>query len=236
MTEIFSRSARLLGEEGMKKLSAAKVAVFGLGGVGGYAVEALARAGVGTLHLIDNDAVAPSNRNRQIYALSSTVGKKKTEVAVARVKEINPDCAVVGFPLFYLPENADEFDLSGYDYVVDAVDTVSAKIELAVRCNRLGVPLVSCMGTGNKLHAEELYVSDLFQTSVCPLARVMRRELKKRGVDRLKVVCSKELPRTPLFDGADEANGRAPASVPFVPPVAGFLLAQTVILDLLKMQ
>ncbi len=231
MNELFERQEMLLGEDALKKLQNAKVAVFGLGGVGGYAVEALARAGVGHLTLVDNDRVSLSNRNRQIYALASTTGKYKTDVARDRVKEINPDCEVQIYNAFYLPETADEIPLDGYDYIVDAVDTVSAKIELAVRANALGIPIVSCMGTGNKLCPEQLYLDDVYNTSVCPLARVMRRELKKRGVPRLRVVCSRETPLTPTVS---EEGGHVPSSVSFVPPVAGFLLASEVIKHLIK--
>ncbi len=227
MNGLFERSALLLSDGAIEKLKRARVAVFGLGGVGGFAVEALARAGVGTLALVDSDRVSDSNRNRQIYALSSTVGLLKTEVARERVKEINPACNVRTFTTFYLPENADEIDLSQYDYIVDAIDTVSAKIELAARASALGVPIVSCMGTGNKLNPQLLKLSDLAKTKVCPLARVMRRELKKRGIEHLNVVYSEEEP-IPV------AGNRVPGSVSFVPPVAGFLLASKVIKDLIE--
>ena len=231
---MFSRTISLIGEEKWKKLSAARVAVFGLGGVGGYTVEALARAGVGTLHLIDNDTVSVSNRNRQIYALTSTVGKKKTEVAKARVKDINPEIQVQTHDLFFLPETADSFDFTNYDYVVDAIDTVSGKIALIEKAKRSGVPVISCMGTGNKLDATAFEVADITKTSVCPLARVMRRELKKRGVEHVKVVYSKEEPNR---DGGAEKgeNGKPiPASISFVPPVAGLIMAGEVIKDLIK--
>ncbi len=232
MDEFFSRTAKLLGANGIEKLKKARVIVFGLGGVGGYAVEALARSGVGSLTLVDNDRVSSSNLNRQLYALSSTVGKYKTEVAAQRVHDISPTISVQTVNLFYLPENADSIDLSHYDYIVDAVDTVSAKIELAVRATALNIPIVSCMGTGNKLDPQALYLSDLFATEVCPLARVMRRELKKRGIERLKVVCSHEQPLAP--QSTEEVERPVPGSVSFVPPVAGFLLASAVIKDLIK--
>ena len=223
----------LIGEEKLNKLSASCVAVFGLGGVGGYAVEALARAGVGALDLIDNDTVSVSNRNRQIYALASTVGKRKTEVALARVKDINPAIKVQTYDLFFLPETAENFDFTVYDYIVDAIDTVSGKIALIEKAKQAGVPVISCMGTGNKLDAAAFEVADITKTSVCPLARVMRRELKKRGVEHLKVVYSKEEPHS-LTEKAGENGKPIPASISFVPPVAGLLLAGEVIKDLIK--
>ena len=222
------RSAMLLGEGGIDKLTAAKVAVFGVGGVGGYICEALARAGVGEMHLFDNDTVSLSNINRQIVALHSTVGRPKVEVMKERILDINPDCKVVTNQIFYLPENADSFPLLDFDYVADAIDTVSAKIELAVRCKAVGVPLISAMGTGNKLDATRFCVTDLAKTSGCPLARVMRRELKARGITHLKVVYSTEEAKKPLFspDGTDRIP---PASLPYVPPVAGLILAGEII-------
>ena len=189
---IFSRTAVLLGEEGLEKLKKARVAVFGVGGVGGYVVEALARSGVGALDLIDMDRVSESNINRQIIALHSTVGMLKTEVAGARVKDINPNICVRTHNVFYLPETASQFDFSSYDYVVDAIDTVSGKISLIERANEANVPVISSMGAGNKLDPTQFEVADISKTSVCPLARVMRRELKKRGIEHLKVVYSKE--------------------------------------------
>ncbi len=230
---MFSRTVSLIGEEKLNKLSASRVAVFGLGGVGGYAVEALARAGVGALDLIDNDTVSVSNRNRQIYALASTVGKRKTEVALARVKDINPAIKVQTYDLFFLPETAGNFDFTVYDYIVDAIDIVSGKIALIEKAKQAGVPVISCMGTGNKLDAAAFEVADITKTSVCPLARVMRRELKKRGVEHLKVVYSKEEPHS--FTEKTGENGKPiPASISFVPPVAGLLLAGEVIKDLIK--
>lgn len=244
MREEFSRSSLLLGEKAVEMLGQKTVAVFGVGGVGGFAVEALARSGVGTLHLVDHDTVSLSNINRQIAALHSTVGKQKTEVLKQRVLDINPRAAVHVHDCFFLPENAGGFDFSSYDYVVDAVDTVTAKLELAVRAQEAGVPVISCMGAGNKLDPTAFEVSDIFQTSVCPLARVMRRELKKRGIERLKVVYSKEKPikaeaaghvagdRAQTDRVPDGESGCVPGSVAFVPPVAGLILAGEVIRDL----
>lgn len=221
MEEIFSRTEMLLGAEALKKLAAARVAVFGIGGVGGYTAEALARSGVGAIDLIDPDRVAESNLNRQIYALHSTLGRYKTEVARERINDINPVCKVTEHRIFYLPETP--FDFSLYDYIVDAVDTVSAKIAIAV--NAAGVPVISCMGAGNKLDPTAFKVADVYSTSVCPLARVMRRELKKRGVKALKVVYSEEEPIK---------SGAVPASCAFVPSVAGLIIAGEVIKDLIK--
>ncbi len=229
----FLRNEMLLGKEGMKKLSGASVIVFGVGGVGSSAVEALARSGVGAICLVDKDKIDVTNINRQLHALSNTVGKQKTAVMAERVREINPECDVTVLDLFYLPECADEIDLSKFDYIVDAIDTVSAKIELCVRAKALGIPIISCMGTGNKMHAELLKVSDIYQTKVCPLCRVMRRELKARGVEKLKVVYSEEEPIAIEIKPEESEKKRTPASLPFVPPVAGFLIAQTVVLDLL---
>lgn len=223
------RSAMLLGEGGIEKLTAAKVAVFGVGGVGGYVCEALARAGVGELHLFDNDVVSLSNINRQIIALHSTVGRPKVEVMRERILDINPDCKVITHQVFYLPENADDFPLADFDYVADAIDTVSAKIELAVRCTAAGVPLISAMGTGNKLDASRFCVTDLSKTSGCPLARVMRRELKARGIGHLKVVYSTEEAKKPISLTKEEGTRIPPASLPFVPPVAGLLMAGEII-------
>ena len=222
------RSAMLLGEDGINNLTAAKVAVFGVGGVGGYVCEALARADVGELHLFDNDTISLSNINRQIVALHSTVGRPKVEVMKERILDINPDCKVVTHQVFYLSENADDFPLNDFDYVADAIDTVSAKIELAVRCSALNVPLISAMGTGNKLDATRFTVTDLSKTSGCPLARVMRRELKARGITHLKVVYSVEEAKKPLFS-PDSGDRIPPASLPYVPPVAGLIMAGEII-------
>lgn len=232
--EKFSRTALLLGESAIEKLRNARVIVFGAGGVGGYAVEALARSGVGAIDVVDNDCVSVSNLNRQILALTSTVGRKKTEVAKERIHAINPDCVVNTFDLFYLPETADAIDLSRYDYAIDAIDTVAGKIEIAVRGATCGTPVISCMGAGNKLDATAFRVTDLYKTSVCPLARVMRRELKKRGVTSLKVVYSEEDPLTPLAQAADGQKRQTPGSVAFVPSVAGLIAAGEVIKDICR--
>ena len=229
----FSRTALLLGKEGVEKLKKARVAVFGVGGVGGYVVEALARSGIGTLDLIDNDTVSLSNINRQIIALHSTLGRQKTEVAAERAKDINPDITVRTHNVFYLPETAEQFDFSAYDYVVDAIDTVSGKIALIEQAKAVNVPIISAMGAGNKMDATAFEVADVSQTSVCPLARVMRRELKKRGIEHLKVVYSKEEPLP--AKAVDEGTGKPiPASVAFVPSVVGLIVAGEVIKDLIK--
>ena len=229
----FSRTALLIGEEGVEKLKKARVAVFGVGGVGGYAVEALARSGVGALDLIDKDTVSVSNINRQIIALHSTVGRLKTEVAAERIKDVNPDICVRVHNVFYLPETAEQFDFSQYDYVVDAIDTVSGKLALIEQAKRENVPVISSMGAGNKLDPTAFEVADITKTSVCPLARVMRRELKKRGIEHLKVVYSKEEPMPSSL--TDEDSGKPiPGSIAFVPSVVGLILAGEVIKDLTK--
>lgn len=248
MLNQFSRSQLLLGEENMKRLSRAKVAVFGIGGVGGYVVEALARTGVGSFVLVDDDKVCLTNINRQIIATRKTVGKYKTDVMKERILEINPDADVEVRKCFYLPENAHEFDFSQYSYVVDAVDTVTAKIEIIMRAQECGVPVISCMGAGNKLDPTKFQVADIYKTTMCPLAKVMRHELKKRGVKKLKVVFSTEKPVRPLEDmsiscrtncicppGAERKctdRRDIPGSVAFVPSVAGLILAGEVIKDL----
>ena len=230
---MFSRTTMLIGEEAVEKLKRARVAVFGVGGVGGYAIEVLARAGVGAIDLIDNDRVSESNINRQIIALHSTVGRLKTDVMKERLLDINPQMDVRTHNVFFLPENADEFDFSGYDYVVDAIDTVSGKIALIERAKKANVPVISCMGTGNKTNPSAFVVADIEKTSVCPLARVMRRELKGRGISGVKVVYSTEEPHEP--SGAKSETGKpVPASISFVPPVAGLLLASAVIKDLIE--
>ena len=224
----FSRTQALIGEEALNKLKGARVAVFGVGGVGGYVIEALARAGVGAIDIIDNDTVSESNINRQIIALSSTVGNKKTEVIKARILEINPACKVNALDMFFLPETP--LDFSEYSYVADAVDTVTAKIEIILRAKQNGVPVISCMGTGNKLQPALLTVEDLAKTSICPLARVMRRELKKRGIEHVKTVYSKEEPKR-----AETGEQTAvPSSISYVPPVAGLLMASEIINDIIK--
>lgn len=231
--EQFVRTQMLLGQETLKKLKNAHVAVFGVGGVGGYVAEALARSGVGKFDLIDNDTVALSNINRQIIALHSTVGQYKVDVMKARILDINPAAEVNVHKCFFLPENSGEFDFSQYTYIVDAIDTVTAKLELVVRAGEAGVPIISSMGTGNKLDPTRLEVADIYKTEVCPLARVMRTELKKRGIKKLKVVYSKE---QPIKRKNGEANpGRikdVPGSVAFVPSVAGLIIAGQVISDI----
>lgn len=230
--ERFSRTELLIGADGLDKLKNATVAIFGVGGVGGYVVEALARSGIGSLVLIDPDRVSVSNINRQIIALSSTVGQYKTHVAKARAEDINPACRVETYEIFYLPDNED-IDFSAFDYVVDAVDTVSAKLSIIERAQGAKIPVISAMGAGNKLNPAIFEVADIAKTSVCPLARVMRRELKKRGIDHVKVVYSKEEPQP--AKAVDEETGKAiPASIAFVPPVVGLLLASEVIKDLIS--
>ena len=231
----FSRTAALLGDEAMTRLRNARVAVFGVGGVGGYAVEALVRSGVGTVDVFDKDDVSVTNLNRQIIALNSTVGQDKVTVIAARMRDINPEVVICEHKMFYLPENADEIDLTQFDFVVDAVDTVAAKIELAVRCERLGVPLIAAMGAGNKLDPSKLQISDVYKTSVCPLARAMRNTLRKKGVRHLTVAWSTEEPVRPAhaIDGEDQsqAGGRKdiPASAAFVPSAMGLLIASHVV-------
>lgn len=224
MEERLQRTEMLIGEEGIKKLSKAHVAVFGIGGVGGYVVEALARCGVGELTLIDKDVVSLSNLNRQIIALHSTIGKLKTQVMKERIAQISPEICVNTQDVFFLPENSHTFSFEDYDYVVDAVDTVTAKIEIIMKCQELGVPVISSMGTGNKLDPSKLQIADIYKTSMCPLAKVMRKELKARGVKKLKVVYSTEEP---------VANHRTPGSISFVPGSAGLLIASAVVRDLL---
>lgn len=224
----------LIGEDGIKKLANSHVAVFGLGGVGSYTAEALARAGVGELTVVDNDTVSVTNINRQLYALTSTVGMKKTQVAAERIRQINPECKVHLIDGFYLEENSADFFLYNYDYVADAVDTVQAKLSLAVECRKRGIPLIACMGTGNKLDPTEFRVSDISKTSMCPLCRVMRRELKVRGIDSLKVVWSPEKPIKPAATAEESTRRALPGSISFVPPVAGMIMAGEIIKDLLK--
>ena len=246
----FSRTELLLGKEAMNKLEGARVAVFGIGGVGGYVCEALVRSGVGKLDLIDNDKVCMSNLNRQIIATRNTVGKYKTEVMKSRILEINPETEVNIHNCFFLPENAEEFPFEEYDYVVDAVDTVTAKIALVMKCKEMDVPIISSMGAGNKLDASAFRVTDIYKTKVCPLAKVMRRELKKRGVKKLKVVYSEEEPIRPMEDTSDNCSTETvcqdgveykaakrrstPGSVASVPSVAGLIIAGEVIKDLAR--
>lgn len=239
MSEQFSRTELLLGNESMNRLANSRVAVFGIGGVGGYVVEALVRSGVGAVDLIDSDTVCESNLNRQIIATKATMGQFKVDAMKERILQINPDCKVNTHRCFYLPETAGQFDFNNYDYVVDAVDTVTAKIELVMQAKESGVPIISSMGAGNKLNPTEFEVADIYKTSVCPLAKVMRRELKKRGVKKLKVVYSKEEPLTPkpIVEPEREAGFGVkkrvtPGSVAFVPSVVGLIIASEVVKDL----
>ena len=252
MPDRFSRLRLLIGAGALEKLKDSRVAVFGIGGVGGYTVEALARSGIGTIDLIDDDKVCLTNINRQIYAFDSTTGRYKVDAAKERILDINPDAVVNTYKTFFLPENADEFDFSGYDYIVDAIDTVSGKLALIEKAKKEGIPIISSMGAGNKMDAAALEVADIYETSVCPLAKVMRHELKKRGIESLKVVYSKEKPLTPADD--DETGCRydcicppgterdctvrrqIPGSNAFVPPVAGLIIAGEVVKDLINWQ
>lgn len=224
--EAFSRTEFLLGAEGVARLRASRVAVFGVGGVGGFAAEALARSGVGALDLIDHDTVSVSNLNRQIIALHSTVGKKKVEVMAARIADICPETTVRPFDTFYLPETASMFDFHDYDYVVDAIDTVTGKIALVMQAHEAGTPIISAMGAGNKTDPSAFRVADLYDTKVCPLAKVMRTELRKRGIKQLKVVYSEEMPLVP-FEA--ESGGYAPGSLAFVPSAVGLMIAGEVV-------
>lgn len=249
MLNQFSRTELLLGKDGMERLKNARVAVFGIGGVGGYTVEALARSGVGTLDLIDDDKVCLTNLNRQIIATRKTLGKYKVDVAKERILEINPDAVVHTYKMFYMPDTADQFDFSQYDYVVDAIDTVTGKIELVMQAQKSNTPIISCMGAGNKMDASAFEVADIYKTSGCPLARVMRRELKKRRVRHLKVVYSKEPAMTPVDEMAISCNEQTafarpgtarkctqrrqvPGSNAFVPAVAGLIVAGEIVRDL----
>lgn len=222
---MFSRLELLIGEENIEKLHHQHVIVFGAGGVGGYVIEALVRSGIGHVSVVDNDTISLSNLNRQIIATRDSVGRKKVDVIKERILSINPDCYVETYEMFYLPDIADAIDLSQYDYVVDAIDTITAKIELVMRCQEHHIPLISSMGTGNKMDPSQLEVSDIYKTSVCPVAKVMRHELKKRRVKHLKVVYSKEYPI--------QTKSRTPGSTAFVPSSAGLLIASEVIKDLL---
>ena len=244
MLNQFSRTQLMFGADGMEKLRRARVAVFGIGGVGGYTVEALARSGVGTLDLIDDDRVCLTNLNRQIIATRSTVGQFKVDAAQRRVLDINPDAAVHTYKTFYGPETADRFDFTQFDYIVDAIDTVTGKLALVERAERAGTPIISCMGAGNKLDPTAFEVADINKTSICPLARIMRKELRKRGIKKLKVVYSREEAMTPAEDpsgGDDTRPGpdrkgaprrQTPGSNAFVPAAAGLILAGEVIRDL----
>ena len=240
MESFISRTAMLLGQEAVDKLKKARVAVFGVGGVGGHVVEALARSGVGTIDVIDNDTVSVTNINRQLIALQSTVGQYKVDVIAERIKDINPETVAHAHRVFYLPETAAEFDFTQYDYVVDAIDTVSGKLMLVEQAHEAGVPIISAMGAGNKLDPTAFRVADIYDTKVCPLAKVMRRELKKRGIDKLKVVYSEEEAMTPtnVSEATDKIEDNAPrkkvapGSVAFVPSVMGLIMAGEVIKDL----
>ena len=227
MNEQFSRTEALIGTEALEKIKRSRVLIFGIGGVGSYTAESLARAGVGHLTLVDGDTVAPSNLNRQLYALHSTIGILKVEAAKARIMDINPDADVLSLPIFYSAENASSIDFSNYDYIVDAIDTVSSKLLIICQAKSLGVPVISSMGTGNKLNPADFEITDVYKTSVCPLARVMRRELKARGVKSLKVLYSKEEPKS-------VSGGRTPASISFTPSVAGLIIASEVIKDIIN--
>ena len=221
----FSRTKMLIGEDGIETLQKSRVIVFGIGGVGGFVVEALSRAGIGSLDIVDNDTVSTSNINRQIYALDSTVGAYKVDVAAARIRDINPECEIRAHRCFFLPDTKERFDFSRWDYVVDAVDTVAAKIEIITRAKDAATPVVSSMGTGNKLDASRFRIADIAETSVCPLARVVRQELKKRGIEKVPVLFSTEKP---------SVYEKLPASISFVPAAAGLLIAQKVVCDLLE--
>ena len=249
MQDQFSRTRLLFGPEGMEKLKNSHVAVFGIGGVGGYAVEALARSGIGALDLIDDDKVCLTNVNRQLYATQSTVGRYKVEVAEERIRDINPDCRVRAWKTFYMPDTQDQFDFTEYDYIVDAIDTVKGKLTLVEAAKAAGTPIISCMGAGNKTDPTAFRVADIYKTSVCPLARVMRTECRKRRIRHLKVVYSTEIPVRPLEDPAISCRNHCicppdtrkctvrrdiPGSTAFVPSVAGLILAGEVVKDLLK--
>lgn len=244
MLNWLSRTQLLLGKEAIQKLAKSRVAVFGIGGVGGYAVEALARSGVGAIDIIDNDKICLTNINRQIYATHKTIGKYKVDVAAERIADINPECSVKTYKTFYLPETETQFDFSQFNYVIDAIDTVKGKLSLVKKCNEAGVPIVSSMGAGNKLNPTLFEVSDIYKTSVCPLAKIMRRELKKLGIESLKVVYSKEKPvKAEISESGDCANPSQtysiavrrdiPGSNAFVPPVVGLILAGEVVKDLI---
>lgn len=228
----FSRTELLLGEKSVEKLAKKRIAVFGVGGVGGFVCEGLVRAGIGEIDIIDKDTVAVSNLNRQLIALHSTVGQNKVDVLEERLKDINPKLILRKYKCFFLPETSDNFDFKQYNYVVDAIDTVTGKIELVLKAEEAGVPIISAMGAGNKLDPTAFQVADIYKTSVCPLARVMRRELKKRGIEKLKVVYSKEEPVKPVFAEGEET---VPGSVSFVPSVMGLIIAGEIVKELLSL-
>lgn len=229
----FERTALLLGKASVERLARKRVAVFGVGGVGGFVCEGLVRAGIGAIDIVDKDTVALSNINRQLIALHSTVGKNKVDVLEERLKDINKNLIIKKYKCFFLPETSETFDFREYDYVVDAIDTVTGKIELILKAKEAGVPIISAMGAGNKLEPAGFQVSDIYKTSVCPLARVMRRELKKRGVDKLKVVYSKEETIKPQFEEGEEV---VPGSISFVPPVVGLIIAGEIVKDLIRVE
>ena len=231
MSEQFERLEKVIGGEAIEKLKSSKVAVFGLGGVGGYVCEALARSGVGCMMIVDNDTIDMTNLNRQIIALHSTIGRKKTEVMEERLKDIAPHMEVIRKDCFYLPENSHEIDLSDFDLIVDAVDTVAAKTEIICRAKEAGKPVISCMGTGNKTEPSMLRVADISETKICPLARVMRKQLKEKGVEHLKVVYSEE---TPVRNDRNAADGRTPGSTAFVPSAAGLMIAAEAVKELIN--
>jgi tRNA A37 threonylcarbamoyladenosine dehydratase len=236
MLNQFSRTELILGKNAIEKLQNARVAVFGLGGVGSHAAEALARSGVGALDLVDNDKVCPTNINRQLFATTKTVGEYKVDVAKKRLEEINPEIKINTYKIFYLPETSSEFDFSKYDYIVDAIDTVSGKIELVVKANEANTSIISSMGTGNKIDPTRFKVTDIYKTRVCPLARVMRQELKKRKIKKLKVLYSEELPIKPFENEAIKSHkNQVPGSNSFVPPVAGLIIAGEVIKDIIRL-
>lgn len=229
----YSRTQLIYGENAMKKLKNSRIAVFGIGGVGGFTAEALARSGVGTLDIIDNDEICITNINRQIYATLSTVGRKKVDVAAERIADIDPSIIVNKHPIFYMPDTADQFDFSKYDYIIDAIDTVTGKLTLVENAKNADVPIISSMGAGNKVDPTAFEVTDIFKTTVCPLAKVMRTQLKKRGIKKLKVVYSKELPITPTGDTGEILSRRqTPGSTAFVPSVVGLIIAGEVIKDI----
>ncbi|MBE5900023.1 MAG: tRNA threonylcarbamoyladenosine dehydratase [Lachnospiraceae bacterium] len=239
MNEQFKRTELLIGSEGIRRLNESRVAIFGIGGVGGYVCEALIRSGISSFDIIDKDKIARSNINRQIIALHSTIGRPKVEIMKQRMLDINPLAKINTYETFFLPDNSFEFPFDEYDYVVDAVDTVTAKIELIMQCKNRNIPVISSMGAGNKLDASAFEVADIYKTSVCPLAKVMRRELRKRGVKSLKVVYSKEEPiKGAYFEEKEEidkkGNGYAPGSVSFVPSVLGLIIAGEVVKDLTR--
>ena len=231
----FSRTQLLFGSEAMERLSKSRVIVFGIGGVGSFVAEALVRSGLGAIDIVDDDKVCLTNLNRQLYALQSTIGRYKVDVAEERIHDINPNCVVTKFQCFFLPETADQFDFSLYDYVVDCIDTVKGKLTIIEMAKSAGVPVISCMGAGNKIEPTQFKIADISQTSVCPLARVMRQELKKRGIKGVKVLFSTEPARTPIADGSavEDANKRQiPGSNAFTPSVAGLIIAGEVLKDL----